>query len=186
MQGISEYCKAVVKGAPFALFSFCSYKATYAYRMGKDMDYGAKEASCIPQVTLRDPRLTGQGVLISLPLDSGIDHFLNRISKCGWNNPYSDVMDQSAIPDVEHKPTAPEGYTEGVLYTRDEINEALAAGRQTGRTCHCAPAGYTQVMGQQWGRPGSFYSQSGVAAQAQLVIVKLGNPLTESFQEPHN
>lgn len=37
---------------------------------GRDMDYGAKEASCIPQVTLRDPRLTGQGVLIAV-LDSG-------------------------------------------------------------------------------------------------------------------
>ena len=35
----------------------------------------AKEASCILQVTQREPRLTGEGVIVAI-LDSGIDFFL--------------------------------------------------------------------------------------------------------------
>ena len=145
---------------------------------GRDMDYGAKEASCIPQVTLRDPRLTGQGVLIAV-LDSGIDYFLTEFQNADGTTRILTLWDQSAIPDVEHNRLPPEGYTEGVLYTRDEINEALAAGSRQ--------AGLAIVPQQDISGHGTAVaalaagSQSGVAAQAQLVVVKLGNPLAESF-----
>ena len=133
------------------LFIFCSYMAFFAYRMGKNMDYGAKEASCIPQVTLREPRLTGQGVLIAV-LDSGIDYFLTEFRNSDGTTRILALWDQTAVPNAERGWLPPEGYTEGVVYTRENLNAALAAG-----------------------------SQSGVAVQAQLVIVKLGNPLAESF-----
>ena len=65
------------------------------------------------------------------------------------------------------------------MYTRDEINEALAAGSRQ--------AGLAIVPQQDISGHGTAVaalaagSQSGVAAQAQLVVVKLGNPLAESF-----
>lgn len=145
---------------------------------GKNMDYEAKEASCIPQVTLREPRLTGQGVLIAV-LDSGIDYFLTEFRNSDGTTRILALWDQTAVPNAERGWLPPEGYTEGVVYTRENLNAALAAGsRQEG----LAIVPQQDVSGHGTAVAAlAAGSQSGVAVQAQLVIVKLGNPLAESF-----
>lgn len=137
----------------------------------------AKEASCIPQVTQREPYLTGRGVIVAV-LDSGIDFFLPEFLDAGGKTRLLAIWDQTAVPDEQQGLLPPEGYREGVLYTRELINEALALGRENGQKL--APvidsSGHgTAVAGVAAG------SRIGIAPQADLLAVKLGTPQPDSF-----
>lgn len=114
---------------------------------GRDMDYGAKEASCIPQVTLRDPRLTGQGVLIAV-LDSGIDYFLTEFRNADGTTRILTLWDQSAIPDVEHNRLPLRGIQKGYCIQETRLTKLWqqAADRQDLPLC---PSRIYQVMEQQ-------------------------------------
>lgn len=142
------------------------------------IDTYPKDVSCIPQVTLRPPNLTGKGVIIAV-IDSGIDYFLPEFRYADGRTRILALWDQSATPDEERGLLPPEGYREGVLYTREQIDEALAAGSREA-ALRLVPqrdvSGHgTAVAGVAAG------TRMGVAPEAELLIIKLGTPLPDTF-----
>lgn len=136
-----------------------------------------KSQSCILQVTQQEPYLTGDGVIVAV-LDSGIDYFLPEFRDANGQTRIIAIWDQTQQPDEAQGKLPPVGYREGVLYTRERINEALALGRENG--LRLVPvfdtSGHgTAVAGVAAG------SNMGVAPKSELLIVKLGNPQADSF-----
>ncbi|MDE6219735.1 MAG: S8 family peptidase [Lachnospiraceae bacterium] len=136
-----------------------------------------KAQSCITQVTQQEPYLTGENVIIAV-LDSGIDYFLPEFQGANGQTRILAIWDQTQQPDEEQGRLPPPGYREGVLYTREMINEALALGRGSGQ--RLVPvfdvSGHgTAVAGVAAG------TDIGVAPRADLLIIRLGNPQANSF-----
>lgn len=136
-----------------------------------------KAQSCIIQVTQQEPYLTGKNVIVAV-LDSGIDYFLPEFCSADGQTRILAIWDQTGQPDEEQGRRPPPGYREGVLYTREMINEALALGRESGQ--RLVPvfdiSGHgTAVAGIAAG------TGMGVAPGADLLIVRLGNPQAGSF-----
>lgn len=148
------------------------------FSINQDIDTYGKDASCIPQVTRRLPNLSGEGVIIAV-LDSGIDYFLPEFRDEQGRTRILGIWDQTARADVEKGWNPPEGYTEGVLYTRAQIDEALGSeNEQLGR--RLVPTVDTSGHGTAVAAVAAG-SRIGVAPKAELLIVKLGNPIPESF-----
>lgn len=136
-----------------------------------------KSQSCILQVTQREPFLTGKGVIVAV-LDSGIDYFHPEFLDRNGKTRIIAIWDQSGIPDEAKGWMPPAGYREGVLYTRQMINEALSMGREEGQNAVPAvdASGHgTAVAGVAAG------NNAGVAPEAELLVIKLGNPARDSF-----
>lgn len=136
-----------------------------------------KAQSCITQVTQQEPYLTGEKVIIAV-LDSGIDYFLPEFRSADGRTRILALWDQTQQPDEGRGRLPPPGYREGVLYTREMINEALALGRESGQSL--VPvfdvSGHgTAVAGVAAG------TNIGVAPRADLLIIKLGSPKADSF-----
>ena len=136
-----------------------------------------KAQSCITQVTQQAPYLTGEGVIITV-LDSGIDYFLPEFRGADGQTRILAIWDQTQQPDERQGKLPPPGYREGVLYTREMINEALALGRESGQ--RLVPdfdvSGHgTAVAGVAAG------TGMGVAPRAELLVIRLGNPQANSF-----
>ena len=136
-----------------------------------------KAQSCITQVTQQEPYLTGENVIIAV-LDSGIDYFLPEFRSADGQTRILAIWDQTGQPDAAQGKMPPRGYREGVLYTKEMINEALALGRGSGQ--RLVPvfdvSGHgTAVTGVAAG------TGMGVAPGADLLVIKLGSPQADSF-----
>ncbi len=136
-----------------------------------------KVQSCIVQVTQQEPYLTGENVIVAV-LDSGIDYFLPEFRNADGQTRILAIWDQAGTADAEQGRLPPSGYREGVLYTREMINEALALGRESGQKL--VPvldlSGHgTAVASVAAG------TEMGVAPKADLLIVRLGTPQRDSF-----
>ncbi len=136
-----------------------------------------KTQSCITQITQQEPNLTGENVIIAV-LDSGIDYFLPEFRNAEGQTRILAIWDQTQQPDEAQGKLPPPGYREGVLYTREMINEALALGRENGQKL--VPvfdlSGHgTAVAGVAAG------TSMGVAPKADLLVVRLGQPQAGSF-----
>lgn len=142
--------------------------------------FQGKQASCIPAVTVREPFLSGKDVLIAV-IDSGIDYqspeFLNRSG-----SRILFLWDQTLIP-AENTGNPPNGFSTGVEFDQAQINKALgnrnpetivpsfdASGHGTA-VAAIAAAGGNLVDGRF----------QGVAPESELLIVKLGSPVPDSF-----
>lgn len=136
-----------------------------------------KTQSCIMQVTQQEPYLTGERAIIAV-LDSGIDYFLPEFRDATGQTRILAIWDQTQQPDAQQGKQPPQGYQEGVLYTREMINEALALGREDGqkRVSIFDLSGHgTAVAGVAAG------TNMGIAPKADLLIIRLGNPQANSF-----
>ncbi len=136
-----------------------------------------KTQSCITQVTQQEPYLTGEHVIIAV-LDSGIDYFLPEFRDASGQTRILAIWDQTQQPDAQQGKMPPSGYQEGVLYTREMINEALALGRENGQKqvpVFDLSGHGTAVAGVAAG------SSMGVAPKADLLVIRLGNPQANSF-----
>lgn len=140
---------------------------------------GPAEESCIPQVTRRDPFLSGEGVLVAV-LDSGIDYRLAEFRRPDGSTRIRYLWDQTLRPDVRRLP--PAGFAMGVEFDAAQIDLALAANDPQSQfemlpTVDTSGHG-TAVAGIAVGAS-SFYL--GVASEAELLVVKLGLPSASSF-----
>ncbi|WP_276949991.1 S8 family peptidase [Acetatifactor muris] len=151
--------------------------------------------SCIAQVTLRDPYLTGEGVLVAI-LDSGIDWRMQEFRNSDGSTRIRYLWDQTlraeGISETEDRTepgTAdsfagrpPEGLRLGVEFDSDQINQALSAataGQQFELLPSVDTSGHgTAVAGIAAGNSSAY---QGVAPEAELLIVKLGLPDVSSF-----
>jgi len=136
-----------------------------------------KTASCITQVTQRAPFLTGEGVIVAV-LDSGIDYFHSEFRDRAGKTRILAIWDQSAAPDAEAGLFSPEGYSMGVLYTREMIDEALSLGREKGS----ALVPVVDYSGHGTGVAAvAAGNECGVAVAADILVVKLGTASADGF-----
>lgn len=138
-----------------------------------------KRASCITTLQSREPSLTGRGTLVGV-IDSGIDYAHPDFRSPNGSTRILSLWDQT-IPG-----TAPEGFSTGTLYTSDIINAALSASSPQEQFSICPSqdiSGHgTHVTGIAAGNGrASNAVYRGVAYEADLLIVKLGNPGPNSF-----
>lgn len=145
----------------------------------------AKRASCIPPVTIREPYLSGEGVIVAV-IDSGIAYNLDNFRREDGSTRILNLWDQTIEPDADKGWLPPEGYETGVEFGRDQINEALAQAtreeRQAVVPSFDASGHGTAVAGIAAGNGRASDSvNEGVAPQSELLVVKLGNPGPGSF-----
>lgn len=144
-----------------------------------------KSASCVLPVTIRSPFLSGKGILVAV-IDSGIDYAHMDFRNKDGSTRILSLWDQSLLPDSEKGQYPPMGYELGVEFSRETINEALRQPTAAERyeivpsrdiTGHgTAVAGIAAGNGNE-----SDGLTQGMAPQSELLIVKLGNPLTGGF-----
>lgn len=139
-----------------------------------------KRASCIPEVAIREPYLTGRGVLVAV-LDSGIDYRSPEFINAEGKTRIRYLWDQTRTPQAGEYP--PPGFLQGVLYTGEKINEALQSIRPQDIVPSVDSSGHgTAVTTIAAGNGNSMDGQfQGVATQSELLIVKIGNAMPNSF-----
>ncbi len=137
-------------------------------------DFQARNASCILEVTEGYPNLTGQGVAVAV-IDSGIDYNLPHFRNPDGTTRILALWDQGQSTSIEYPP--PEGFAQGRLYTKENIDLALQRGPEllsedtSGHgTAVAGIAASSQVDGYK-----------GVAPESSLIVVKLANTDRESF-----
>lgn len=141
-----------------------------------------KDASCIPQVTDRDPYLSGEGVLVAV-IDSGIDYANSHFRNPDGSTRIRYLWDQTVSPDEALDRRPPEGFALGTEFDSEQINRALQASNPTERL-KLVPSmdvsGHgTAVAGIAAGSGLNGYE--GVAPESSLIIVKLGIAGENSF-----
>jgi len=131
--------------------------------------------ACVTQVNdFPQYNLKGGGVLIAV-IDSGIDYNNSDFKNADGTSRIHYIWDQSisGVP--------PKGYAYGTEYTRNNINDAIAANSTSERLSIVPHEDYsghgTHVSGIAAGN--GIYR--GVAPQASLLIVKLGSPDYEGY-----
>lgn len=105
--------------------------------------------------------LTGRGTILGI-IDSGIDYTLPVFRDTNGNSKILYYWDQS----IPGKP--PEGFTQGTLYTNEEINNAMD---NQNIPISATSSHGTHVAG--------ICSQ--IANEANLIVVRVGNRLTDTF-----
>lgn len=124
--------------------------------------------------------LTGQGCLVAV-FDSGIDYRLED-----FQNQYGSrilyLWDQTLQPDEERGFRPPEGFSLGVEFTREQINEALTAGEEGLRLVPSVDAsGHGTAVAAIAAGSSPDPRYAGAAPGAGLLIVKLGQAGRGSF-----
>lgn len=138
-------------------------------------------ASCISQVQLREPYLSGKNVLLAV-IDTGIDYGSNLFRNADGTTRILNLWDQVLLPDEERGFRPPEGFAQGVEFSSQQINEALAAGDQARLVL---PSIDVSGHGTAVASVAAGYAEEpvfrGVATQSPLLIVRLGNTQAEGF-----
>lgn len=125
----------------------------------------------VPGMRSSGLNLVGNGVLVGVA-DSGIDYYNSEFLTADGKSRILALWDQTLQPDEEKGWLPPEGFARGVLFTREMLNDSLAEGTQMSRDT----SGHgTAVASIAAGRG------IGVAPDSELIIVKLGVPLPDSF-----
>lgn len=133
-------------------------------------------ASCISRVRLPDYNLSGRGVLVAC-LDSGVDFSHPDFRNADGTTRIVTMWDQT----VAGNP--PAGFDTGSVYDSEDINAALFApnSREIVREFDATGHG-TAVLGIMAGNgKASADGIVGVAPEAEIIVVKLGNPDGRGF-----
>lgn len=152
-----------------------------------------KQASCIPEVTVRDPFLSGKGVLMAI-LDSGIDYQSPEFQERGGKTRIRYLWDQTLNPKevdallTDHneefmQSLPPEGFTQGVMFSKERIDAALQSTAPLQLVPSVDISGHGTAVATIAAGSGNFMDGrfQGVAPEAELLIVKLGNSRPNSF-----
>ncbi|NLK74347.1 MAG: S8 family peptidase [Clostridiales bacterium] len=137
-----------------------------------------RTASCINPLQANPYNLFGEGILIAI-IDSGIDYSHPDFRNEDGTTRIIALWDQT-IPG-----NPPEGFVTGTLYTREMLNEALATPMP--QRLDIVPStdlsGHgTHVAGIAAGNGRASNGRyRGVASQAELIVVKLGSSVGNSF-----
>lgn len=132
--------------------------------------YRAKQQSCILPIATGADGLRGKGVLVAV-LDSGIQYLLSDFQ----NEDGSRILylwDQTLQPDASRGFLPPMGFSEGVEFTKEDIDRAIRMDSQIVPSRDMSGHG-TAVAGIAAGSAGSPLYQ-GVAPESELLIVKVG------------
>ncbi|MBQ3028155.1 MAG: S8 family serine peptidase [Lachnospiraceae bacterium] len=150
---------------------------------------GGRRAACVTALQAQNPELTGRGVLVAM-IDSGIDYTHPDFRNPDGTTRIAALWDQTAEK-KRYVDAPPEGYLDGVLYTRERINAALRGERTesgeslvpetdlSGHGTHVAgiAAGNGRASGGRY---------RGVAYESNLLVVKLGGTQSDPFPQTTN
>lgn len=139
-----------------------------------------KEVSCILPVTLREPYLDGEGVLIGI-IDSGIDYTNPNFRNEDGSSRILYLWDQTIEEGRIEGTTAPQGFSVGTQFSKEWIDRVLQAGEEERFLLlpSIDVSGHgTAVAGIAAGNGDGY---AGVAVASNLIVVKLGSPRAESF-----
>lgn len=151
-----------------------------------------RRVSCIPPVQRAPFSLFGENVLVAI-LDSGIEYTNPAFRNSDGSSRILALWDQTIsgnsiiFEDAQMNGSPPEGYQIGVLYKKEQIDQALAAGtkaEQLGIVPSQDISGHgTAVAGIAAGNgAGSIGNRyAGVATKSPMLIVKLGSPRKDGF-----
>lgn len=133
-------------------------------------------ASCISRVRLPDYNLSGRGVLVAC-LDSGVDFSHPDFRNADGTTRIVTMWDQT----VAGNP--PAGFDTGSVYDSEDINAALFAPNSREIVPEFDATGHgTAVLGIMAGNgKASADGIVGVAPEAEIIVVKLGNPDGRGF-----
>jgi len=135
-------------------------KALYEEAVSIDQ---ANRSSCVAEVTLREPFLTGKGVLIGIP-DSGIDYKDAAFLTPDGNTKIAYLWDQTK------EGRAPVGFYGGTEFSGEEINQSIV--NDTEITFDRSGHGTTIA---------DICVGEGAADESELLIVKLGSGNEQGF-----
>ncbi len=158
--------------------------------------FQGKQASCIPQVTVREPFLTGKEVLIGV-IDSGIDYknaeFVNssgsRIQYL-WDQTLTPAavngrLEQSGDSQSEFagRAAAPAGFSTGVEFNKIRIDAALNSAHPDSLVPSFDTSGHGTAVASIAAAGGNLMDGRfmGAAPESELIVVKLGSPSPDSF-----
>lgn len=143
-----------------------------------------KQASCIFQVTERDPFLTGSGILLAV-IDSGIDYKSPEFLNPDGTTRIRYLWDQTMTPE-EAAPSmlsAPEGFDTGIEFSKAWLDMALQDADAEGIVPGRDPSGHGTAVAAIAAAGGNLEDgrYRGVAPECELIIVKLGTPQPDAF-----
>lgn len=142
--------------------------------------YEGKLVSCISPVQRPPLSLTGQGILVGI-VDSGIDLSHPDFRKEDGTTRVVGLWDQTLTGEEDGK-LPPEGYDRGVYFSESDINEILLSGKRAPATDVSGHG--THVAGIAVGNGRASRGENrGVAYEADILVVKLGNPNAEGFPQ---
>lgn len=135
--------------------------------------------SCIPPVQTPALDLTGKGVIVAV-IDSGTDYLHPDFRNADGTSRIIELWDQS----INGNP--PEGYYTGTLYTKEQLDEAIATGNRL-QALQMVPS--TDVSGHGThvagiacgGGRASEEGYRGVAFESDILVVKLGSSVNASY-----
>lgn len=151
-----------------------------------------KRAACITTLQTRAPELTGRGTLVGI-IDSGIDYAHPDFRTSNGDTRIVALWDQTvpanSVTNTLNTASTlppPAGYSLGTLFPQEIIDAALSAPNEQERFSVCPSrdtSGHgTHVAGIAAGNGRASDSiYRGVAYEADLLVVKLGNPGPNSF-----
>lgn len=152
-----------------------------------------KQVSCVPEVTVRDPFLSGKGVLMAI-LDSGIDYQSPEFQERGGKTRIRYLWDQTLnTQEVDAllsngnrefmQSLPPEGFAQGVLFSKEQIDMALQSEDPLRIVPSLDASGHGTAVATIAAGSGNFMDGrfQGVAPEAELLIVKIGNSRPNSF-----
>lgn len=177
---LNEY--AIITIREDLIFRLSEFEEIEFIEKPKRMFFAVNEgraAACINPLQTSQYNLFGRGVLVAV-IDSGIDYSHPDFRNEDGTTRIIDLWDQT----IQGNP--PAGYSIGTLYTREVINEALNA-RSMNERLNLVPStdtsGHgTHVAGIAAGNGRASQGRyRGVASQCELLIVKLGNSVGDSF-----
>lgn len=135
--------------------------------------------SCINSVQLEPFNLFGDGIIVGV-IDSGIDYLNNAFLDGNGKTRIISIWDQTLPNSDTNSP--PAGYSQGVEFTKEQINMAINAGFISRNEAYrIVPSrdisGHgTHVAGICCGNFASDKNNNiGIATKASIIIVKLGN-----------
>lgn len=162
---------------------------------------GGKRAACVSALQTERSDLTGRGVLVAI-IDSGIDFTHPDFRNEDGTTRIAALWDQTAVQgepvtiaengnEGRYEDMPPEGYLDGVLYTKERIDAALRGERAadggslvpeqdlSGHGTHVAgiAAGNGRASGGRY---------RGVAYESTLLVVKLGGTQADPFPQTTN
>ncbi len=143
----------------------------------------ARRQSCVTAVEAPPFSLSGKGVIVAV-IDTGIDYSHPDFRNEDGTTRILAIWDQSLAPTGDLGP--PSGYVEGTLFTQERINQALIQTSMQARMS-IVPSidgtGHgTHVAGIAAGNGRASNGRTkGIATESELLIVKLGRPISNSF-----
>lgn len=134
------------------------------------MDLGSLEASGVTRIrNIQSLNLGGNGVIIGI-IDTGIDYTHEAFRNADGTSKIVSIWDQT----IQNRELFPEGFFYGSEYTQEQINSALASPDPLSVVPSTDEIGHgTFLAGIAAGNPNITAGFSGVAPNAELIVVKL-------------